>query len=170
VEDFMHRFPKASRSELDEVRTMAAKGGGNKASQVFANNDSSQTIHSGAPTVLTGWTEVLDSAAAFDPATGLFTVPVTGVYMASASLLFNTGAGPAGSAYFVFITVDGVPAFGGQNIVPVGGVPNINAQTVGVFHATKGQVVAVVTLQFASIDQALNVSNTINTFSLAQIA
>lgn len=49
-------------------------------------------IPNATATNITGWTEVFDSGAAFDPATGAFTAPVDGYYQFNASILFNNGA------------------------------------------------------------------------------
>lgn len=54
--------------------------------------DSFDHTTSGGYQRITGWTESYDTAAAFDPTTGFFTVPSTGLYAITAGLQFAANA------------------------------------------------------------------------------
>lgn len=56
-----------------------------------AKNSSGQSIASGSDVKVTGYTEDYDTAGAFNPTTGEFTVPSTGYYQVSAHFEFASG-------------------------------------------------------------------------------
>ena len=67
---------------------------------VRATNTSGQSIAGSASSVVvTGWTEVTDTDAAFDPTTGIFTVPVERYYVVTASLEFTAISAGAGGFF-----------------------------------------------------------------------
>jgi hypothetical protein len=69
--------------------------------------------------VVTGWTEVTDTDAAFNPTTGIFTVPVERYYVVTASLEFTAISAGAGVFFSVGIYVDGSAAFVSREYVQV---------------------------------------------------
>lgn len=54
-----------------------------------AINGSGQVIPAGAVTQVINWTEVLDTANAFDPVAGIFTCPIAGLYAISAQSAYG---------------------------------------------------------------------------------
>lgn len=65
---------------------------------LIATNAGGQSIPNAAATTVTGWTTGLDTASAFVPSTGIYTIPISGVYHISASILMNTVVYPAQGA------------------------------------------------------------------------
>lgn len=87
---------------------------------VRATNTSGQSIAGSASSVtITGWAEVTDTNAAFDPTTGIFTVPVERYYVVTASLEFTAIAAAAGVFFSVGVYVDGSAAFVSREYVQV---------------------------------------------------
>lgn len=76
--------------------------------QVLANNSSGQSIaDGGGAVVLTGWTSVVDTAAAFTAATGAFVAPVTGNYDVTCEIEFTAIAAVVGAEFTIQIYVNG---------------------------------------------------------------
>ena len=71
-----------------------------------AQNSSGQIVPVGSITTITNWTTNIDNTGSFNAATGIYTVPTTGNYRVSASLLFNTGAITSNLAIFCIIATD----------------------------------------------------------------
>ena len=63
--------------------------------KLVAINSSGQSIPSGAFTTLTGWTKQIDTANAFNAATGIYTCPSPGFYDVSTQLLMKFRRGGA---------------------------------------------------------------------------
>ncbi len=100
-------------------------------------------------TVVTGWTEVTDTAAAFVPATGLFTVPANGYYVVTAELEFTAIAAAVGTSFAVGVYVDGAARNVGREYVQVAAA-NVQRNpkvTTPPLLLTAGQVVAIRALQ-----------------------
>lgn len=75
---------------------------------VQANNSTGQSIpDGGGATIVTSWSEVIDSESAFAAATGVFTAPVTGFYQVCCELEFSNIAAAAGSEFSVQLYVNG---------------------------------------------------------------
>ena len=75
---------------------------------VIANNSSGQSVaDAGSPATLTGWTEVVDTAGAFTPATGVFVAPVTGNYLVCCEIEFSAIAAVVGAEFSIQIWVNG---------------------------------------------------------------
>jgi hypothetical protein len=87
---------------------------------VQANNTSGQSIaDGGGAAILTGWSEITDTAGAFVPATGIFTVPVTGFYLVTAEIEFSAIAAVAGAEFSLQIWVNGAIIAAGVEICQV---------------------------------------------------
>lgn len=71
---------------LSTLGPVVAMNAGNASTQSFANN---------TPTTVTNWTKIFDTANAFNATTGVYTVPVGGLYSITANLLFNSVLYPA---------------------------------------------------------------------------
>ncbi len=81
------------------------------ATDVAAGNASGQAIADGAgPAIVTGWTEAIDTAAAFVAATGIFTAPVTGVYHVTAQVEYAASVAALNAEFSIQIYVNGVLA------------------------------------------------------------
>lgn len=67
---------------------------------VSAGNSNGQTITDGAAAAtVTTWTETIDTAAAFDPATGVFTAPAAGIYLVNCGVQFAATAANLGAVF-----------------------------------------------------------------------
>jgi hypothetical protein len=60
-----------------------------KAIVLIAQSTNAQSIPNGSATVVTTWSELTDTASAFNPTTGVFTAPQAGNYLVSAMIPFN---------------------------------------------------------------------------------
>ena len=75
---------------------------------VQANNTNAQSIADGAAAAaITTWTEVTDSASAFNNATGVFTAPVAGFYQIAAQIEFSAIAAIIAAEFTVQIFKNG---------------------------------------------------------------
>jgi len=115
-----------------------------------ATNATNQSIpDANVATVVTGWTEVTDTAAAFDPVTGLFTVPANGYYVVTAELEFTAIAAAVGTSFAVGVYIDGTARNVGREYVQVAAA-NVQRNpkvTTPPLLLTAGQVVAIRALQ-----------------------
>jgi hypothetical protein len=97
---------------------------------VIATNTSAQVIADGAPAAnVTGWTEVLDTAGAFNAATGVFTVPagLGGRYSIGPSLQFAATAALLGVTFSVHIARGGVAERSNSRVNPVAALAQTRA-------------------------------------------
>lgn len=117
---------------------------------VEATNNTNQSIpDANVSTVVTGWTEVNDTANAFVPATGLFTVPITGYYVVTAEIEFTAIAAAVGTSFAVGVYIDGTARNVGREYVQVAAA-NVQRNpkvTTPPLLLTAGQVVAIRALQ-----------------------
>jgi hypothetical protein len=61
-------------------------------------------VNTGALATIPGWTTVVDTAKAFVPSTGVYTIPVSGLYLVMGSILMNLSQYP-GAGYVQLIAV-----------------------------------------------------------------
>jgi hypothetical protein len=118
--------------------------------RVIADNASSQSIASGAPfTAITNWTEIVDTAAAFDPVTGLFTAPAAGYYLITCGIVTNTV--PQANNFFLGIVVNGTAQIQSNTPTPAtgGSVGNGGFQIHGVVRLALADVLKVTVTQFS---------------------
>lgn len=97
---------------------------------VIATNTSAQTIaDGGGDTDVTGYTEVLDTANAFTPATGAFVVPVGGggLYSISFGNQFAATAADLGVTFTASVAVGGVNARSFEFVNPVAALAQTRA-------------------------------------------
>lgn len=137
--------------------------------RLIATNVSGQSVPSGAAfTAITGWTTVADTAAAFVPATGLYTVPATGFYQVNAGFL-SANAIPQNSNVFLAVLLNEVSQFQciASNPSTGGPIGNMACFANGIVKATKGDILRLGMTQFSgglytlfatAADNFLNVS------------
>jgi hypothetical protein len=137
--------------------------------KVVAINGSHQSIPSGATTVVTGWTEQIDTANAFDPATGIFTAPADGFYMVTAAVLMNLV--PQNANLFLGILVNGTAHYQGTFGSPAtGGTTPTAAIPVSVpVQLTKNDTVKLGITQFSGVALTLFVTAIFNNLSIVQL-
>lgn len=98
---------------------------------VGATKSTSQTITDGAgQTPITGWTEVTDTAAAFDPPSGTFTVPTTGWYDISVQIEWAATAANLGATFEIAIVVNGSSVANNKFVNPVAALAQIRVTAV----------------------------------------
>lgn len=114
---------------------------------VNATKGSAQAIADGSAGIpITGYTEVTDTAAAFDPAAGTFTVPAggTGFYDITATVQFAATAANLGALFEVAIAVNGAAVANTAYANPVAALAQVRSLTVSrAMQLTAGQVVSV---------------------------
>jgi C1q domain len=97
------------------------------------NNSSGQSIPNSTGTTITNWTKISDRLnSSFNSTTGVFTAPVTGVYLISGSVQFASSAGVIGSFYNAQVLCNGVTvaqggstAYSTSTIQPSGSVGSV---------------------------------------------
>jgi hypothetical protein len=79
-------------------------------------NTSGQSIATGTPATVTGWTKTFDRLNTnFAPSTGIFTAPATGFYAVSTCILYAANAGAANTSAEVLIVANSVVVARGAN-------------------------------------------------------
>jgi len=139
---------------------------------VNATKSSAQTItDGGGATPITGYTEVTDTASAFDPAAGTFTAPATGFYDITASVEFAATAANVGALFQCGIAVDGAIVANATFANPVAALAQVRSLTVSrALQLTVGQVVSVrVQLSGAGGNIATTATATNNGLSIFQV-
>lgn len=72
-----------------------------------SRNTNGQSIPTSTYTTVTGWTNLIDSAGAFNTVSGVYTVPVAGVYIISCNFMFNTASFSASQQIAASIVING---------------------------------------------------------------
>lgn len=139
-----------------------------------ASNTSAQVIADGAVAAnVTGWTEVTDTFAAFDPVTGLFTVPQTGFYIINAQLQWANTAAAINVLFQTSIAVGGAIVRTGSFENPVGALTATRTVSVSAgLQLTAAQVVSIQAFLGANggTDIALTNSALQNFVSIVKVA
>lgn len=102
---------------------------------VGAGNSNAQSIADGAaPAVITTWTEVTDTASAFNAATGVFVPPVAGFYWIAVQIEFAASVSILNGEFSVQIFKNGAPVAIGatQSEVALGAARHQAATQIGV--------------------------------------
>lgn len=137
--------------------------------RVNAQNGSGQIIASGGiNTPITGWTEVFDTANAFDPVTGTFIAPAAGFYLVNASLTLN--AVVQASNVFLGVLLNGVAQIQANGPTPATG-GNVNNGAVAVnalVRAAAGDAIRIGMTQFTGSAISLFVSAAFSGLSITQ--
>lgn len=139
---------------------------------VRATKGSAQTItDGGGATPITGFTEVTDTAAAFDPAAGTFTVPATGFYSITAQIEFAATAANVGALFQIEILVSGTTIAKTTFQNPVAALAQVRSLSVTrAAQLTAAQVVTIlVTLSGAGGNIATTASDSNNGLSIFQV-
>jgi hypothetical protein len=98
---------------------------------VGATKSSAQTItDDGGATPVTGWTEVTDSATAFDPSTGVFTAPIAGFYQVAVCFQWAATAANLGAIFEVLINVNGAGVALASVVQPVAALAQVRSVSV----------------------------------------
>lgn len=166
--------PSISGQQLESTTAGVWSWGGMV--NVIATNANAQTIADGAAAaIVTTWTEVLDTATAFDNAAGTFTVPVggDGLYEISASLQYAATAADLAVTFDVNIAVGGVIARTGRFVNPVAALAQTRNVTVtAMLQLVAGNVVTISAALSANggVDVALTNSALFNFLSIARIS
>jgi hypothetical protein len=139
--------------------------------QVIATNASAQTFVSSVGATVTNWTEGLDTATAFNPTTGIFTAPATGIYLVCATLLYIPSVAPSlGSTYQTQIRVNGVVTIYGETSAQTTVTAADQAPVAcGIVSVASGGTISIVGLQSGGADASLLADANANTLSILQV-
>ena len=142
------------------------------ATDMAAGNASGQAIaDGGAPAIVTGWTETIDTATAFVAATGIFTAPVTGAYHVTAQLEYVASVAALNAEFSVQIFVNGVlAALGAIHSQVAVGAPVHQPKVAYTVQATAGQTIDIRAAQNGGAGAVLLTANaTRNLLSISLI-
>jgi hypothetical protein len=116
---------------------------------IAATYTGSAALASASVVTITGFTEIFDRANEFNPATGVFTPAVTGIYAFSGIFTMNSAANVVGSRFLVGVQVGGVTqsTAGGTSWVTATGTSQQSCSFSGLLSLTAGQSVTFVVTQ-----------------------
>ena len=107
-----------------------------------ANKQSGQSLPGGAATVVTGWTTEVDTASAFSASTGVYTIPVGGVYLIQSGLLLNGASWNNTIGYGVRILKNGTFTAGAFRQVTATATIDNYANITAVFNCVAGDTIS----------------------------
>jgi hypothetical protein len=103
----------AAAGEQDGTASSNGTQGGQFLGPVIAmsavNTSAQSFTNTGALATVTGWSTVFDTASAFVPSTGIYTIPVSGLYQVSGSVLMNTITYPAAGYVQLIVVFNATP-------------------------------------------------------------
>lgn len=134
-------------------------------------NTSGQSIPNATSTTITGWTKISDRLNVnFNASTGVFTAPVTGLYMVSGQVTFGTAVNAIGNPFLVNVVANGALAVSGLSTQQgTGTVPTIITIPATVVSLVAGQTLVLQANQTSAAAKALSTSGGLSFLSIYRL-
>lgn len=134
-------------------------------------NTSGQSIPNATSTTITGWTKISDRLNVnFNASTGVFTAPVTGLYMVSGQVTFGTAVNAIGNPFLVNVVANGALAVSGLSTQQgPGTVPTIITIPATVVSLVAGQTLVLQANQTSAGAKALSTSGGLSFLSIYRL-
>lgn len=137
---------------------------------LWANNTNGQAIPNGTLTTITNWTTNTDTANAFNAATGVYTIPVSGLYCISGALLSSSVAWPAGAFWALAINKNGTVILETGEFTQSAGTSQLWAESVGTFLCAAGDTISIQIVQTqGGVSIAKDTTSQFNVWTLVKV-
>ncbi len=133
-------------------------------------NTTGQSIPSGTATAMVGNTVVFDTNGAFNPSTGVYTVPETGYYQVSGIIGFQAAAGVVGAEFGLYIITTQGDFRISSSIMETTATTSKAVSGSRTIRLDKGNTVTFSALQTTGGNRSLSTTATFNNFSISKIS